>query len=379
ANFETIESKQLESTDETGSDSAAVVYTDRDKGYYLQDIPLTDEAQVESLKMVEDAFNNLGYIYKESLSDYPRSKEAYIELNERFPESEYQLQAWYALYKMYFDEGSFDQAENYKQLILGKYPNTDYAKVIEDPDYFIEKSKLAGESTLLFEQTFKAYQNEEYYRVLLNANRARTLYPEDVELLPRFDFLRAIAKGRLEVIDSMAVALEQLVKTYPKSSVAPLAASILRNMNKEFNMNIDIPEIEGDSTILLEEASPYNHVADTKFLVMIITSSEKVKTDPLKVRLSDFNNRDFKSAQLMIKSLVLDEARMLVTVGNFNDAASASDYMSAVKQSGYVFGGINVADFVIWPISLTNYPIFYRLKDTAEYEKFWKKNNTIKP
>jgi tetratricopeptide (TPR) repeat protein len=373
--FETIESIALDGKagGPAAGDSAAVVYTEKDKGYYLQDIPLTEESQEAALFMIEEALNNLGYIYKERLEDYPRSQEAYAELLRRFPESEFRLQAWYALYKMLMEQQKEGAASQYRQLILENYPNTDYARVLEDPDYFIKKAAVAGESLSFYEQTMDAYRNEEYFRVFLNSNRARTLYANDVDLMPRFDFLRAVAKGRLEIVDSMAVALSELVKTYPESDVAPLAASILRNMNKEFNMNIEIPEIPGDTAAEPETVSPYIFEKGAKHLVMIIASNEKVRTDPLRVRLSDFNERSFKSAQLMVKSLVLDEQRMLVTIGNFNSSSDADDYRMAVTESEYVFGGINAADFKVYPVSLTNYPVFYRIKDTSEYEKFWLK------
>lgn len=373
--FESIESVALEgAAPGGGADDSTANFTDRDRGYYLKDIPLTDEAKVEALKQIEDAYSGLGYTYKESLNDFPRAIEAYESLNERFPESEYRLESWYAQYKMHESIGNQTEADRFRQLILSEYPNTDYARVIEDPEYFIKKAELSGESSAFYEQTFEAYKNEEFFRVLMNANRARTLYPDDVDLLPRFDFLRSVAKGRLETIDSMAVALEQLVKTYPSHPVAPTAAAILRTMNKEYDLKIDIPEIEGDTINKgEEETTPYIYAENSIHMVMIVTSSEKVRTDPLKVRLSDFNNRDFKSAQLMIKSLVLDEERMLVTVGNFESASAALSYREALMASDYVFGGINPADYSSAPISLTNYPTFYRLKDEDEYTRFWKK------
>jgi len=371
--FETMESVALDgSAPGSESDSAAVAYTEKDRGYYLQHIPLTPEAQEASLAMIEEALNNAGYIYKERLSDYPRSINQYLNLNERFPESEFTLQSWYALYKMYSDEEEMDKAFRYKQLILEQFPNTDYARVLEDPEYFIKKAATAGESLALYEQTFEAYRNEQYFRVLMNANRARTLFADDVDLIPRFDFLRAIAKGQIEVVDSMALALNTLLKEYPTSSVAPLASAILQNMNKEFNMNIEIPVLEGDSVVAEQPVSPYEYEATAKHLVMILASNETVRIDPFRIRLSDFNNKNFKSAQLMIKSLQLNEAFTLLTVGNFDNARTALAYGNAVAESDYVIGGMDTTDYKIYPISLTNYPVFYRLKDLTEYESFLK-------
>ncbi len=374
--FESIESVAVAGGggNAAGADSSAR-FTDRDRGYYLRDIPLTDSAKAEATKQIEEAWNGLGYTYKEKLADFPRSIEAYTELNKRFPESEYRLQSWYAQYRMHTEMGNTAEAERFKQLILDNFPNTDYARVIEDPDYFIRKAEQAGESSAFYEQTLDAYHNEEFYRVLLNANRARNLYPEDVDLLPRFDFLRAVAKGRLETIDSLAVAMEQIVKTYPTHPVATPAAAILRNLNKEYDMKIEVPELPGDTLQKEAEAeSPYLFEETTPHLVMIVVGTEKTRIDPLKVRLSDFNGREFKSAQLIIKSLMLDESRNLVTIGNFESATAAADYRNALLQSEYVFGGTSLEDFLIAPISLTNYPTFYRLKETESYDKFWKKH-----
>ncbi len=371
--FETIESVALDGTAGGAEGDSVVVYTEKDREYYLQDIPLTEEEQDLALYFIEEAINSAGYIYQERLMDYPRSIEQYLALNERFPESEHLLQSWYALYKMYGEQNDPSNAAIYKNKILDLYPNTDYAKVISDPDYFVKKAATAGESLLLYEQTFEAYKNEQYYRVLMNANRARNLYPDDVELLPNFDFLRAIAKGQLEVVDSMAMALNDLLLTYPKSDVAPVASAILRNMNQEFNMNLEIPVIEGDSLIEpKEEPSPYIYDINAAHMVIIIASNEKVKTDPLRIRISDFNTRNYKSAQLMVKSLVLNDENMLLTVGNFTNARAAQNYRNDIFISDYVFGGIDTADFKVFPISLTNYPVFYRLKEVEAYESFWK-------
>jgi hypothetical protein len=139
-------------------------------------------------------------------------------------------------------------------------------------------------------------------------------------------------------------------------------------------MNIDVPVLEGDTAAIEEQPSPYTFEADAKHLVMILASNEKVRTDPLRVRLSDYNTRNYRSEQLMVKSLVLNDVYMLVTVGNFENADVAQNYRNAIMTSDYVFGGIDTKDFLVFPVSLTNYPVFYRLKDIEEYQGFWEKN-----
>jgi hypothetical protein len=355
-------------------DSATKALTPRDPAFYLKDIPLTDEKKAESLESIMEALNNLGYIYKEQLHDYPRSKEAYMSLNERFPESKYRLQAMYALYKMYSEANDTEKAGYYKSQIIENYRDSDYAMVLIDPEYFIKRAALQNESTAFYEQTLVAYKEEQFYRVLLNADRARSLYENDTMLMPRFEFLRAIAVGRLQTVDSMALALDKLIKTYPKSPVSAKALDILRNVNKEFDLKMDVPEAAGDTLQKKVEEFPFVFDEGTAHLVMIITSGKSVKTDPLKVRISDFDERNFSLKKLIIKSLVLDNDRSLISIGNFDNLADANDYYNAILSSDYVFGSINKLNVEVYPISLTNYPVFYRNKDTKQYSRFWEKN-----
>lgn len=357
------------------ADSAAINLTETDRGYYLRDLPLTPEAKKASLKMIEEAYNNIGFIYKEKLNDYPRSIEAYNALLNRFVDSEFRLQAWYALQRMHLIRGETVEAERYAALILQHYPNTDYARVIQDPEYFLKMAAQGDESLRFYEQTLHAYQDEEYFRVLLNTNRARQRYVNDPDLFPRFEFLRAVALGRIYVVDSMAVVLDNIVRNYQTHPVAPMAAAVLRSINATYNLNMEVPELPGEEPPAAppEETFPYSYEPTLAHLVMIAVSTERVRIDPLKVRLSDFNVRNFNTRNLNLRSLVLNEQYTLITLGNFIDSREAEAYRVALSQSDYVFGGINQNDYFVMPVSLANYPVFYRQKNIQEYLRFVKK------
>lgn len=371
------EALDLTATNESeAADTLAVEMDPRQRAYYLQDLPLTEEKQVAANQEIEEALNNLGYIYMERLSDNPKSIESYLSLNDRYPENEYRLQSWYALYKLFLLTGDAEQAAFYKNLIITTFPDSDYAQVLLDPDYFIKKAAQQSESAAFYERTYEAYQSGQYFRVKLNADRARSLYASDTALMPRFEFLRAVAAGRLEVIDSMAVNLDYLIKKWPQSGVTPLASSILRDINKTYDLQMDVPpDPNADSTAAAEKPSPYTMNQAAPHMVMIVCKTEKLRVDPLKVRLSDFNQRDFSGTKLMIKSLILDNERTLITVGNFDNLDAAKDYYSFVMGSEYVFGGISRNDYWLYPISIANYPVFYKDKDIDLYDKFWQKNN----
>lgn len=356
-------------------DPDAVPLTPRDRDYYLRDIPKTEEEKEAALELIMESYNNAAYIYKESLNDYEPAKMNYLTLNERFPDNPYRVQAWYALHRMHNEEGDFEQAEYYKSIILNSYPDTDYAIILTDPDYFLKLADERNQSLNFYASTYDAYREGQYFRVLMNTNQARTLYANDSIIMPKFEFLRAIAVGRVQAVDSMAVSLSNLINRYPEDEVSPLATSILRQLNQDFSLNIELPEeVTREEAETAEPPSPYTFDQNAMHMVMIITNTTAVRTDPLKVRISDFNSRSFGSKSLMIRSIMLDNQRSLVTVGNFDNKSQADDYRSTIIESDYVFGGIADENFDVYQVSVGNYPIFYREKDLAQYESFWEKN-----
>lgn len=350
-------------------DSTLLNLTPRDRKYYLINIPLTEEAQQATNDEIMEALNNVGYIYMERLEDNPRSIDAYTDLNNRYPQNKYELQSWYALYKLYGEQNEIDLSEQYKNLILTKYPESDYAHVILDPEYFIKIAQQKSESVAFYERTYEAYQNEQFYRVKMNADRARTLYEVDTALMPRFEFLRAVAIGKLEVVDSMAYALVDLIEKYPTSGVSPLALNILKDMNVEFDLNIDIPRLPGDTTPPPKE-SIYKYNPNESHNIIVICNSKKVKIDPLRIRTSDFNNRNYQTLSLSLKALMLNQDQDFILISSFKNLREAKTYCEFFIQSDYVFGGMNKNDYQVYPISETNYPVFFQNKNIEEYQEF---------
>ena len=68
---------------------------------------------------------------------------------------------------------------------------------------------------------------------------------------------------------------------------------------------------------------------------------------------------------------MLDNQRAIITIGNFEDAASAYDFYTAIENDEYVLSGINTNDLELFAISTNNYPILYREKNVKEYVDFF--------
>ncbi len=347
------------------------------RAFYLIDIPSTPEAIQASDSMLVEAYKKLGFLYLEELNDTANALKTYLEFQSRFPNNKYRLESWYALYKIYTDQQNTGKAGYYKDLIVSNYPDSDYAHVILDPDYYTKLNQAKNESAQLYERTYKAFEREQYYRVITYANRALDQFPDDTTLIPKFLYLRAISIGKVDVPDSLYAALDHLIVKYPKSEVTPMAQSVLRMLQLEYGLGLTEDQKkaleEGASE---EEASPFTFAPRKMHLFLLIINSADVKINPLKVRLSDFKKKYFRLKRLNVKSLMLDNQRTLITIGNFKDKAEADDFYMALKNDKYVLSGLSPSDYQMFTISMNNYPIFYREKDVKLYEAFFNKYYT---
>lgn len=345
-------------------------YTPTDVKYYLQQIPFSEEQKKEANEQILQALNSIGYIYYDNLEDYNNSIDAYLELNERYPANEYELSSWYYLYKMYNEREERDNAEYYKNLILGKYPDSPQAKIIIDPEHFIKEQEKGQEASNLYTKTFDAYKKGQYQRVRMNVEQARELCPDDTLLMPRFEFLDAISVGQLEVIDSMAYALYRLVRIYPESSIKPHAMEVLLKANEMYDLGLPV-ESARQKEKEPEKEYPYQYNPNEPHYVMIICHSKNVRVNPLKVRIGDFNKESFRMLQLQVKNVMLNKQETVITIEEFENAAKAGDYKTAMFLNDYIFGGIKEENYKVLLISKTNYPIFYKNKNVDEYIEFW--------
>ncbi len=355
-------------SDTTEIDTMAMGVQDpKKREYYLQNIPMTEADIKASDDKIIEAYFNLGRLYREGLQNPEKSKKAFETLLDRYPDNKYRLQAYYNLYKIYQEQNDTANANIYKNLVLTNFPDSDYAKVIENPNYFEELAKEKNKVQDLYEKTYEAFKNEQYFLVINYGDIAMSNF-KDSEFLPKFEYLRAISLGKVEVADTLALALKQIMVKYPDSKVAEYAANIIKNLKVKKSDQRKSGE-KGEE----EFASPFSYTPEESHYCAVVVKRPAVNVSALKVRLSDFDKKYFSLRKLNINSVLLGKKEQLVTVGIFKDKEDAMNYYSLITENDYVFGNINPVDYKIFVISSTNYPIFYKQKNVDNYLRFFER------
>lgn len=363
------------------NDSIPQLETDpKKREFYLQDLPLTEEKLAASNSMIEMALFAIGYIYKDGLKDNLKSIEAFEELLEKFPQHENLLMVYYQLYKNYQEAPDPEKSDYYKNLIIGEFPESDYAKILLDPNYnLVVQARLNAASNLYYD-TYSAYMNNQFYLVINNYNLAAEKY-QDSDLISKFEFLKALSYAKLENLDTLKRSLEHIVFDYPDSEVKPLAQEILNRLRPDESgqlVLLEAPVESGDAA--LEEApveefsSIYTYNESAVHFFALVVDGSKTNINALKIRLSDFNANYFKISQLKINSLVFDNDLQLITVGNFEDAQKAMVYYRSALNNTYITSPLDGTNASFFVITTDNYPLFYRDKDVNSYLKFFEKS-----
>ncbi|MCF8331411.1 MAG: tetratricopeptide repeat protein [Bacteroidales bacterium] len=343
--------------------------TNKDKAYYLQDLPLTDSAKAISDSIIMNALFNLGLIYQEDLRDYEKAVESHENLIDKDPKSKYTLRTYYHLYQNYNKLEDTVKANEYKKLILNNYPESDYAKIIKDPDYFQDQAKNMNEAEKFYSEAWNVYEQGSYSRVVTLADTGMSRYGES-EIASRLALLKAFANGKMSDSTAYVKALKYVVNNYKNSESAEKASNILQALTPDNSGSSKLKQ-KGDGSANKEF---YTYKPETMQLYIAVFSVKGLSVNDLKAAYSDFNNEYHGLKDLSVNSVYLDNTRQMLTVSRFSDAEEGLKYYRSIKVNNAFdpfFKNNNGKHFII---SVNDYSRFYKRKNVEEYIRFFEKN-----
>lgn len=367
-NEEATTNVKADSSKTDSTKASAKKFDPKDRNSYLQNIPLTSEKLKKSNERIEEALYNLGFIYKEGLKEYKKSADAFEDLIKRYPDTKYLASSCYQLYKTYDEElNNKTKAEYYKNMILTKFPDSKYANMLKDPDYAKHQQGNRSEAAILYNDTYQAYIDKQYDKVIQNSNKALMSFKGD-NLMPKFEFLKALSIGRTSDIKAFTDALNDIVKKYPDDRVKQEAQDMLNYIaNKDKKQEAQ----PGANNKI-----PFQFAANTEaihFYIMVVDAKE-VNLKDIKNAISDFDLLQFSLEKLNISTSFLGSERQIVTVSNFENQEAAMRYYNAIKVSPEIEKALKGTKFQQFTVTTENYTALFKTKDVEGYAKFFEEN-----
>lgn len=321
--------------------------------YYLRNLPLTDSAMTVSKNTEAESWFAVADIYSAKMNDKNKAIETLLHLNKKNPEHYLMPQSYYMLYNLYNEIGEQSLAAYYKQLLIGKYPESGYAKILNDKNYLKTVEERKNTALQKYDQALQQFNNKEYNLCIQLCNAGRKEYA-DLPVATNFLYLKAKAEGRSHNIEAMKADLTEIVEKNPGTSIAKNAQNKLDAINSgNFNYEKFSTSTFGNYYV----AIVYNKSAATQINVNFITlnfCAENGFADK-DVEEQNFNN-DIK----------------IVKISNFNGNESAMEFYP--KYYNYISSKLNINEYKIFTISDTNYKKLENQEDINAYYNFFLSN-----
>ncbi len=353
--------------DSEDSDTVKKSTDPKNRQTYMVNLPLTDEKIKKSNEMIVKAYYNVGFIYKEGLKDIPKSNEAFEKLIERFPEHALSLQSCFTLYQTYLELNNIERLNYYKNIILTKYPTSDYAEIIKDPTYYKKIEERNKEGETFYAQTYTLFNAKNYQQVIQNAKIASEKYSKSASIMARIDYLKTISYEYVYGRDSLITQLEAYIVKYPTHPLGERCQVMLSGLKNKQVATTNNTTTNAPETFVFEDT-------DFHFYVFI-ADIRKANFNDMKVRISDFNKKYFSTLTFEVNSIYLDNTTQMITVSKFENKSKAMDYFNYIKTQADVMKGIKLNEVTQYIMSDKNYLLYFKNKDLrVQYSEFFKLN-----
>lgn len=338
--------------------------------YYTQDLPLTPGAIDTSNEMIAEAIYQAAIIYFDLLKDIPRGMDMLDKFYKRFPDHALAPSVLFLQYNRYKEMGS-SKMETPKQIILTKYADSDYARLILEPDYY---KKLAEENKKMerkYESAYQAFEDKQWNRVITMADEALAV-TTDKTLRSKYAYIRSVSVGQVQNKDAYRAALEGVLADYSDQPVSELVRILLRELDPVQVSQPTAAAAEENASI---GKSPFVYAPNDWHYVTLIVDVHKRNVMNLKTDISNFNREFYSLQKFTINSFYITQDKQIVTVSRFENKETAMDYYHAISRNEKFSGDIASEVMTVYVMSAANYSNYYKKKDIRpKYDDFFKEN-----
>lgn len=365
--------------------------------YYTKDIPFSQGAKDTAHAEIAEALLAAGYIYYQGLHNYGKAIETFLELHRRYPTHKNVLTSSYHLYRLYDKIGQYPNSNFYKNKILNEYPDSEFAMMINNPDYWDELAKSNENAERLYADVYNTYLKHRYEETITKSqNVIDTL--KIGPYIPKLLYVQALAKGRIYGIDTLAMDLNLILHNYTESEIAPMIESQLKHLASAYpDGKIDLTytpktkeEIsdskkENDETkkentkdekinkddILDAETLVFRY-RDMKHYYVLLFDEDKIDALELERRVNSYNDSLFADNKLNTMAMLFTMTKQMLSVRQFENKEQAMNYYNSMQSDSSPLSTYDRNSFVHFVISTQNYPTFYNRQNIEAYLKFFK-------
>lgn len=188
-------------------------------------IPFEDSAFTASEQKLAGSLYHLGKIYNFKLKDAQNADKTFRRLMRKFPDNPQADEVLYTLYTIARTLNDADSTQ-FKNEVLSRFPNSTYAKLIENPNYLSENQRTKQEVDSSYAEIYELFQNEEYATAKAKIQALNAKYPSNY-LRDKLDYLDTVIAAATLPKAQYVPRIEAFIQKYPDSPLKIRAEKLL--------------------------------------------------------------------------------------------------------------------------------------------------------
>ena len=355
----------------------------KNPAFYLSQIPVTPQQIEQSNLDIANALFNMGLVYKEKIEDFVMGIQTFDEFMRRFPNDKRVEEAAFQTYRMAMMINNQAAVSSSRNILLSRFPNSQYSKVVSQPDYFERLQIMYSEQDKLYAETYKAYNNNDFATVKANTKMFAEKFPLS-DLLPKFLFLNAMSIGKTESQEVFEKELTKLVEAHPQSDVSVMSRDILalmlqgREAKKGGSQGSLLARRNESTTSVAVDAAnaarAFEINTDTKHRIVLQGAISDDNMNKLMYNLASFNFTRFMVKDFDLVRLRIDSTTQTLSVTNLESFDEAIWYTQTIESDpslSRLLQSFNLSKIII---SEDNYALTRSGLTIAQYQQFFAQN-----
>ncbi|CAG5076839.1 type IX secretion system periplasmic lipoprotein PorW/SprE [Parvicella tangerina] len=331
--------------------------------HYKKDLPCGVPAkEKEAQEDVINGYYNAATIYKQKLDDPDGAKKTFQKLEKYLPHK-LSVESLYQVYLIDKQAGNTTSLNKYKDWILADYPDTEYAKLIENPNYAEELNSAVQKEEIAYQKVYNKFVSKDYEGVISDIDKRLEI--EDNPLKCKYLYMKATAIGysnkNPEDLSPIEEALEEVISNCDDEVIVAQSQATLDKLR---NVQSVIDAKTGASTYIYE--------TEAKHFFVLVFPNDAGSVNQAKTKVSDLNIASFSTKNLETKSSFIDENNQLIIVKPFNNKEDAMDYYLTFKVNENQVKKLKEFDYFV--ITDKNFSALFLEKDLDAYQTFFEKN-----
>jgi len=331
---------------------------------FVKDLPSNPVAKQEANDKIMNAMFTLGKLFRDRIENFESSADVLEKMHERYGATPYELDSYFYLYLDYEDLQNAEKAQFYKSALIRKFPDSKYAAILSDPEYFSKNKLQVNKAELFYKNIYTIFEKGDYKRTLESIDQSVNTLGEENSYAPKMALLRAMCLGNLQGKEAYVSALNDLVNTYPGTPEQLKAKEIIRFLGGD----------KGAFDIIQDVDKIFQREENTVHYVAVITYDlEETKHVNLKVAISEFNKKNFKNERLQLgdASLNVNDNSQIVLIRKFDTETKALAYYQKVIKEAEEFSGKVNFPYDVFAISQANYRKMLSERSSSAYRNFF--------